>query len=274
MQRHAVHRRGHAVLADAVMDEAAGIVGGAHRLHRLGAGVVGAGEVGRAADHFRHRRDRGSRARIRRPCGWRCPSASAASFSFTARTASSSAARQVALHAALEFGALAGVERGEPLAPVGVRGLASAAPASRQAARMSAGISNGACAPAELLARALISSAPSGEPCARRLAGLGRRAEADGGLAGDQHRPVGRLALSRAPRRSPPDRGRRRARRSSRRPRSASPDRRCRRATARRRSRCRCRRTARSARLSFRWPASAIASWLMPSIRSPSEAST
>ena len=57
MQRHAVHRGGHAVLADAVVDEAAGVVGRRHRLHRLGAGVVGAGEVGRAADHLRHRRD-------------------------------------------------------------------------------------------------------------------------------------------------------------------------------------------------------------------------
>ena len=56
MQRHAVHRRRHGVLAHAVMDEAAGIIGRAHRRHALGAGIVGAGEVGRAADHLRQRR--------------------------------------------------------------------------------------------------------------------------------------------------------------------------------------------------------------------------
>ena len=48
--------------------------------------------------------------------------------------------------------------------------------------------------PAELLARApAISSAPSGEPWRLLGAGLGRRAEADGGAAGDQRRPVGFL---------------------------------------------------------------------------------
>ena len=35
VQRHAVHGRRHAVLAHAVMDEAAGIVRGAERFHRL-----------------------------------------------------------------------------------------------------------------------------------------------------------------------------------------------------------------------------------------------
>ena len=66
------------------------------------------------------------------------------------------------------------------------------------------------------------SSAPSGSPCAFDGAGLGRRAVADDGLAGDQRRPVGALRPRDARARSPPDRGRRRARRASRRPRSAS----------------------------------------------------
>ena len=56
MQRHAVHRGRHAVLADAVVDEAAGEIRRRDRLHRLGLGVVRAGEIGRAADHLRHRR--------------------------------------------------------------------------------------------------------------------------------------------------------------------------------------------------------------------------
>ena len=59
VQRHAVHGRRHAVLAHAVMDEAAGIIGGGEHRHAFRPGVVGAGEVGRAADHFRHRGGQG-----------------------------------------------------------------------------------------------------------------------------------------------------------------------------------------------------------------------
>ena len=55
MLRHAVHRRGHAELADPVVDVAAAVVSGVERLLRLGLGVVGPGEVGRAADRCRNR---------------------------------------------------------------------------------------------------------------------------------------------------------------------------------------------------------------------------
>ena len=55
VQRHAVHRRGHAELADAVIDVAAGIIRRGQRLDVLGFGVVRAGEVGRAADRRRER---------------------------------------------------------------------------------------------------------------------------------------------------------------------------------------------------------------------------
>ena len=72
VQRHAVHRRGHAELADAVIDVAAAVIVGRKRLQRLGFRVVRAGQVGRSADgrrdggidrfqrHFRRlaRRDR------------------------------------------------------------------------------------------------------------------------------------------------------------------------------------------------------------------------
>ena len=55
MQRHAVHGCRHAMLADAVIDVAAAVVGGGQWLQLLRLGVVGAGEVGRTADGFRHR---------------------------------------------------------------------------------------------------------------------------------------------------------------------------------------------------------------------------
>ena len=54
VQRHPVHRRHHAVLADAVADVAPGVVAGVHVLGGLGVGVVRVGEVGRAADHRGH----------------------------------------------------------------------------------------------------------------------------------------------------------------------------------------------------------------------------
>ena len=208
MQRHAVHRRGHAVLADAVMDEAAGVVGRRHRLHRLGAGVVGAGEVGRAADHFRHRRDEALQRELATPCGSRSPSARRRASpsprgprrrappgrsprmrrSNSARLSAGSAARR------LSHAARAAFERW---------------PAARHCVSTSAGISNGASLQPSFSRAPLISSAPSGEPCDARLAGLGRRAVADGGLAGDHGRAVGRLAPSRSPPRWPRDRGRR-----------------------------------------------------------------
>ena len=56
VQRHSVHRRGHAVFAHAVMDEGPGIVRRFENLHPFSAGVVRASEIGRAAEHFRQRR--------------------------------------------------------------------------------------------------------------------------------------------------------------------------------------------------------------------------
>ncbi len=57
VQGHAVHGRGHAELAHAVVDVTAGVVGRVERLHALDEGVVRAGQVGRAADHVGDRRD-------------------------------------------------------------------------------------------------------------------------------------------------------------------------------------------------------------------------
>ncbi len=56
VERHAVHRRRHAVLAHAPADVAPGEVGRRDVLHVLRLGVVRPGQVGRTADRLRHRR--------------------------------------------------------------------------------------------------------------------------------------------------------------------------------------------------------------------------
>ena len=79
VHRDPVHRRGHAVLADAVVDIAPAAIGGIEDAEPLGQRVVRSGEVGRAAqrlgygrvDHLEHhlrrlaRRDLGRRLRLR-----------------------------------------------------------------------------------------------------------------------------------------------------------------------------------------------------------------
>ena len=117
MQRHAVHGRRHAVLAHAVVNEAAGIVGGVQRLHRLGARVVGAGEIGGTADHFRQRRRQGFERKFgsgaRRDVLGRCRE-----FLFhLGDTAPPSASFDVAAHAALELGARLGISGGKAHLP-------------------------------------------------------------------------------------------------------------------------------------------------------------
>ena len=52
MQRQSIHRRRHAMFADAVIDIAAGIIGCGKGFHVLRLGVVGAGQVGRAAQRI------------------------------------------------------------------------------------------------------------------------------------------------------------------------------------------------------------------------------
>ena len=66
MQGDAVHRRGHRMLADAVMDIVALEDIGPHRPLALGAGEIGMGEVGRAADRSGFARSR--RSPVARPC--------------------------------------------------------------------------------------------------------------------------------------------------------------------------------------------------------------
>ena len=211
---------------------------------------------------------------LARPCGWRCPSASAASFSLTARDGGvrARAGRSPRMRRSNSARLRPAAPRARLSQALRAR-LASAGRRRARRSRTSAGIER-RVAPAELLARALDLVGAERRAVRRCLAGLGRRAEADGGPAGDQRRPVGRLRLL--------DRGGDRLRIvavDARRVPAGGLEAlhlidRVRQRQRRRRSRCRCRRTARSACRACRCPASAIASWLMPSIRSPSEAST
>ena len=165
MQRHAVHGRRHAVLAHAVMDEAAGIIGGGEHRHALRPGVVGAGEVGRAADHFRHRRGQASSA-LSEAARVAISFGAAASFSFTARTAAASlSVGSSPREAALELGA---AWRTPALRAARCQACARrpcrARPALRHRARTSAGMSKAGAGQPSLSRAPLISSAPSGEP--------------------------------------------------------------------------------------------------------------
>ena len=172
MQRHAVHGRRHAVLAHAVMDEAAGEVGGADRRHRLGAGVVRAGQVGRAADHLRHRRGSGSPAHIRTPRASRYPSAPwRASLSRRARRRPVSARAGPRASGARTRCACRQAPR-RAACPIPCARSSSAGRRRATASRTSVGIWNGASLQPSFSRAPLISSAPSGEPCELDLPAL------------------------------------------------------------------------------------------------------
>ena len=173
---------------------------------------------------------------------------SAASLSFIARRPRRPApARQLAAHAALELGALAGVQRASRLLQASRAALPRAAGRAPGARGYRRALRTAAQSQPSFLRAPAISSAPSGEPCDFRVARLGRRAEADRGLAGDQGRPVGFLRRV--------DRGGNRLRIVAVDALAAQPaaskrftwSTRVGKRQRRRRSRCRCRRTARSA---------------------------
>ena len=242
---------------------------------RLGARVVGAGEVGRAADHL----------------GQRAGQQASSAFSEAMRVAISfGASRELLLHVA---------HRGGERRPAARRACGArtrrASPASSAARR-----SSQAVAPA---CRAL----PAARHASRMSARNFERRRSSSRASRARRRSPRRRAASRAPsrcrpwsarrsrwwcgRRSAmgwsdvlrglerrgdrrPDRGRRCASPPSRRPRSASPDRPSRQSDSGPSIEMPLSSNSTISLLSFRWPASAIASWLMPSIRSPSEAST
>ena len=224
MQRHAVHRGSHAVLADAVVDVAAAEIGGRDRLHALGARVVGAGEVGRTADHLRQRRDQA----FERKLAGRARRESfgvAASFSFTARMAASSACCGISPRMRRSNSARLR-HRARRAASSSPRAAAcERAPAARQASRISAGTSNGADVQPSFLRAPAISSAPRASRAISPMpAFFGApkpivvlQAISDGLCRNFAPSPAPAMAAGSA---------RRCAMRSSRRPRSARPDRR------------------------------------------------
>ena len=186
VQRHAVHRRRHAVLAHAVVDVAAGVVGRVEGLHALDEGVVGAGEVGRAADHLRRspgsaapapsRSARGWRWRASRPRTWRC----------RRRSGSKAAVGQVALHGAVELGLAAVATPFSRFSQRLRRSRAPWRPALRQAFGTSSGMTKGSCGQPRFSRVAATSALPSALPWVSWCAFQVGRALADLGLAGDQ----------------------------------------------------------------------------------------
>ncbi len=213
MQRQTVHRGGHAMLADAVMDVAAAELAGADRRQALGERQIGMGQVGRAADgdvagvvdhaerHFGGlaRRNFGG---LRDMLG--------AEFIEAPRDA----ARDIARQGGFESRAAGrGAEPFLPLRPLGAAALRDAAPRGDNAV----GHLERRVRPAQMQARGgdfLIA-----ERRAMRLFGALQigGALADQRLAGDEGRRIASPAPSQWRRRPLPCRGRRRAGRPSRR---------------------------------------------------------
>ncbi len=186
MQGHAVHGRGHAELAHAVMEVAAGIVGGVERDHALDEGVVGAGQVGRAADHFRNDRDQLFQGRAGVDAGGVVRLGLGGGGRIGGQLVEG-AGRQLARHGALEVGGLgAGLQAGFP-------GLADASAATTDGlpgAGDVGGHGERAVGPAHRLAGVADLVVEQGVAVAVGVAFLGARALGDQGLAGDQGRAV------------------------------------------------------------------------------------
>ncbi len=274
MQRHAVHRRGHAVLADAVMDVAPGELPGVNGAMLAGLGEVRTGQVGRAADGLGQRAALTTSSAISRPCGsrpWLASSDSCALRKAAMRGRQTpgicrrcSAARSVRCGASWSSRASHALRASAPRAP-------TPSPGGMDRGRES---TNGCVRSSRASARVrgdLVGAERRAMGLVRAL--LVRRAVADHRAAGDQRR-LARIARAarRSRRRWPRGRGRR--------------------------PRCTCQPAA-AKRASWsievdsdgravdgdavvvpqhdqparpRWPARSIASWLMPSIRQPSPA--
>ena len=126
VERHAVHGRRHAVLADAVMDVAAASVLGAEHLHAARAGVVGAREVRRAAHRLGHDRCEHLQHGLGR-LARRGRLGALDRLALERADGGGELARRLPRLRALPLGTAPAGERGEPLLP-GAAGLVAAPP--------------------------------------------------------------------------------------------------------------------------------------------------
>ena len=162
MQRDAVHRRRHAVLADAVMDVAAGIVVGGRRGFCASAiGQVRVGEIGRAADAGPA--SAGSSASSAICDAFRVASLVSFSTSFASRRRSPAKTASGTLPAIARSKASRSRRCREPLFP-GLAGASPRAPTSRQAARTVVRHLERRVRPAEFSRSSRRSRSPSGAP--------------------------------------------------------------------------------------------------------------
>ena len=159
MERDAVHRRGHAMLAHAIIDIAAGIIGRAHRRHVLGLGIVRAGEIGRAADELGQHRHQPLQHVLRGLAGGQLRRLGDEA-ALQPRDRGLEAFGQNALDAAVEFLMLGiGGVAADPFVMEGGPALAETAPGRRDRLRISEG---SACQPS--FWRAPATSLPRAEP--------------------------------------------------------------------------------------------------------------
>jgi len=189
VQCQTVHGRGHAMLADAVIDIAAGIVSGAEGLHVLRLGVVGPGQVSRTT----HGVGQGGVdyiERVLRGIAGGDPRRIFGQLLLIGGHRSVKARGQLAGNAAVEFGLVHRCV--EALIPV-LAGFGTAgtglAPGIHQVVRYNEGL----VGPAELLAGAGDFFRAQRRTVDAGGAGLGRRTKADHRLASDENRLVGGL---------------------------------------------------------------------------------
>ncbi len=189
MQRHAVHGRRHAVLAHSVVDEAPAIVGGREDLDPLRPGIVGAGEIARAADHL----GGGRHQHVERILGgdaagdllWR----GGELLLCGAHRGRDLFLRQFAAVAPLELGAQLGRQRGEASQPRLARSL-SALPGRPPGGAHIGRYLERRKIPAQPRAGALDLLGSQRRAVALLGPGLGRRTESDDGAAGNHGWPV------------------------------------------------------------------------------------
>ena len=191
MKRHAVHRSRHTVFTDAVMNEAAAVIVGGQRLGLACVGIVRPGQVGRTADRFRHNAVDDFECHLRRLAGGNLRLVFR-EFFLVLGDRCIEAAGDFAREAAFEGDA--GLRRG-----FGQTGFPCLAFLDGAQAGEAPGVENvrrnGKCFgfPAERLAGGSDFVRAEWRAVGGLGAGLGRCAEADGRLAGDERRLVGFL---------------------------------------------------------------------------------